>query len=308
MKRTRARQESKAKNWVFTVNNPSDDDSLTPEAWPACSFACWQKESGEAGTPHFQGYVQFSERITLSEMKTLLGLERAHFEVARGSPEANRVYCSKEEGRLDGPFSWGTISGGQGTRTDILAVKDAVDAGASRADLYEDHFATYLRMERAINNYKSFRAVARSTAPVVLLFVGLAGMGKSRSAWTLANMLGSVYMCPRPKGSGSYFDKYDNQDVFYIDEMSGAFCTPTFFNCLCDRYPMEIPVHGGVGHQFNSPYIIITANRIPSMWWKVDFNLAAIMRRITVIIKYFPIVPRVRTVVYNPATSQFIHQ
>lgn len=306
MKRGRI-YESKAKNWVFTVNNPDDGVVLTPEEWPA-NFVCWQLEAGEAGTPHFQGYAQFKERLTMSAVKSLCGLERAHLEPARGSPEQNELYCSKTAGRLAGPFKLGTRQAGQGTRTDILAIKAAVDEGAGRSELYEDHFVTYGRMERFINNYRAYVALARSTAPVVILFVGLAGLGKTRTAMNLAQRLGSVYVCPRPKGSGSYFDKYDNDTVFFIDEMSGAFCTPTFFNQLCDRYPFEIPVHGGVGHQFNSPYIFITANKLPSMWWKVDFNLAAIMRRITIIFKYFPLRPKYKTVVYDPVAQQFLHQ
>lgn len=306
MKRTRGPQESKAKNWVFTVNNPPEGVALPVEDWLA-AYVVWQLEAGDAGTPHLQGYIQFSERRSLSQVKALAGLERAHLEVARGTPEQNKKYCTKDEGRISGPFEVGVMLGGQGTRTDVLAVKSAIDDGASRAELYEEHFVTYSRMERFVNNYRSFRAPPRSSMPVVVLFVGLAGMGKTRTAMNIAERLGSVYVCPRPKGSGSYFDKYDGQDVFFIDEMSGAFCTPTFFNSLCDRYPFEVPVHGGVGHQFTSPYIFITANRLPSMWWKVDFNLAAIMRRICIVVKYFPIVPKHRAVVYDSASGQFIH-
>jgi len=306
-KRLRPSGESRAKNWVFTVNNPDDGAVLTPEAWPSFAYACWQKEEGESKTPHFQGFVQFTDKLSLSQVKALDGLERAHLEVMRGKAEANRAYCTKPEGRLDGPFEVGHMVSGQGTRTDVLAVKEAIDAGASREELYSDHFITYSRMERFVNNYRSFVALPRSSAPIVLLFVGLAGMGKTRSAMNLALQLGSVYMAPRPKGSGSYFDKYDGQDVFFIDEMSGAFCTPTFFNTLCDRYPMELPVHGGVGHQFISKYIIITANLLPSMWWK-SFNVAACLRRITVVIKFFPLKPKAKTVLYNGLTGQFEHR
>jgi len=305
-KRSRPPQESKAKNWVFTVNNPGDGAVLTPEEWPQAAFACWQLEEGESGTPHFQGFVQFLTKLSLSQVKALHGLERAHLEVMRGKAEQNVVYCTKETGRVSGPFRWGVMQTGQGTRTDVLAVKTAIDEGASRSDLYEEHFQTYSRIERFVNNYRAFIRPPRDSPPVVLLFIGLAGRGKTRSATIFANALGSVYFAPRPKGSGSYFDNYDGQDVFFVDEMSGAFCTPTFFNCLLDRYPMELPVHGGVGHQFTSSYIIITANLLPSMWWK-NFNVAALMRRITVVFKFFPLVPKRRTVVFNTETQQFEH-
>jgi len=307
MKRDRPPQESKAKNWVFTVNNPEELAVLTPEAWPSVQFCCWQKEVGESGTPHFQGFVQFKTKLSLSQVKSLDGLERAHLEVMRGKAEQNKKYCTKEDGRLDGPWEMGIMASGQGTRTDVLAVKSAIDEGASRSELYEEHFVTYSRIERFVNNYRAHVAAPRTEPPIVLLFVGLAGMGKTRSAYIVANQLGAVYTCPRPKNSGMYFDKYDGQDVLFIDEMSGAFCTPTFFNTLCDRYPMDLPVHGGVGHQFTSRYIIITANLLPRMWWK-QFNVAALMRRITLVFKFFPLVPRRPTVVYDPVTQSFVHK
>lgn len=67
-------------------------------------YCCWQLERGENGTPHFQGYVQFNDKMSLSKMKALGGLERAHLEVAKGKWQDNKKYCSKDEGRLDGPF------------------------------------------------------------------------------------------------------------------------------------------------------------------------------------------------------------
>jgi len=42
MKRARAPQESKAKNWVFTVNNPDEGAVLTPQEWPTLLYVCWQ--------------------------------------------------------------------------------------------------------------------------------------------------------------------------------------------------------------------------------------------------------------------------
>lgn len=306
-KRQRAPQESKAKNWVFTINNPSQGAALLPSEWPHALFAMWQLERGESGTPHYQGFVQFAARRSLTQVKALPGMERAHLDVMRGTFEENEIYCSKDEDRIDGPFRWGAPQKGQGTRTDLLAVKASVDQGASRADLYEKHFATYARTERFVNNYRAFVQQKRTEPPVVLLFVGLAGLGKTRTARILAEYLGTVYYCPRPKGSGSYFDNYDNEDVFFIDEMSGSFCTPTFFNSLCDWLPFELPVHGGVGRSFTSKYIIITANLLPKMWWK-NFNVSALLRRINLVIKYFPITPKKRGVVYDPITGQFLHE
>ena len=52
------------------------------------------REVGQEGTPHLQGYVIMEKKTTLVEMKKLF--PRAHLEVAKGSPEQNKIYCSKD--------------------------------------------------------------------------------------------------------------------------------------------------------------------------------------------------------------------
>jgi len=47
-----------AKNWLFTINNPTDEDqirltSLKDEA--NVQYFIYQLEQGDEGTPHFQG-------------------------------------------------------------------------------------------------------------------------------------------------------------------------------------------------------------------------------------------------------------
>jgi len=61
-------------------------------------------------------------------MKRLFG-NRAHLEVAKGSPSQNKDYCSKPEGRESGPFEFGEMKGGSGTRNDISDFVDRVKSG-----------------------------------------------------------------------------------------------------------------------------------------------------------------------------------
>ena len=82
-------------------------------------FLVYQLEAGESGTPHLQGYVQLSKRKRLGQVKALLS-PRIHAEVARGKPAANYEYCTKPDGRLEGPFEYGSMASGQGTRNDIV--------------------------------------------------------------------------------------------------------------------------------------------------------------------------------------------
>lgn len=193
---------------------------------------------------------------------------------------------------------------GQGGRTDLLAVKEAIDEGASISDLYADHWITFARHERFVNNYFAFKTKPRTTAPVVLLFVGLSGHGKTRVCQSVCEYLGSYYKVPPSRASGMWFDEYRQETTCWIDDFDGSVCTPSFFKQLTDRYEIKVPVLQQKPVQFTSDYIIITSNVLPRDWWKKT-NVVAITRRICIIGKFIPPRPP-RRVVLN-AQGQFIH-
>jgi len=277
---------SQAKNWVFTLNNYvalCDFDEVSD----LISYAIYQEEVGETGTPHLQGYLQCSRRVRLGQLQAIPSLAGAHFEVAKGSPEQNRAYCTKPEGRLGGPYEFGQPAQGQGARSDLLALKRVIDEGSTVDALYEASFSNMIRYGRALLSYKRFRTAPRNFETLCFFFCGLSGWGKSRTVLTLAQMLGSVYHVPSSKGSGLYWDDYDGETSVIIDEMDGSRCNPTFLNSLMDRYPFIVPVHGGAGHQFVSRYIFIISNYHPSYWWpKSRPNLDPFFRRLIFTFKF----------------------
>ena len=86
------------RKWCFTINNYTEEDEqnlldkLTPDK---VVYAIVGREKGESGTPHLQGYVYFKRRLNMSTPKARLG-KTAHLEPARGTPEQNEQYCSKD--------------------------------------------------------------------------------------------------------------------------------------------------------------------------------------------------------------------
>ena len=66
-----------------------------------------QKERGAEGTEHIQAYISFENAVAFTTVKTIF--QGAHIEAARGSPEENRTYCTKEETRVAGPWEYGTL-------------------------------------------------------------------------------------------------------------------------------------------------------------------------------------------------------
>ncbi len=98
----------RSRGWTITLNNPTIEDLIffrDPTIRASASHYVAQLEVGSAGTPHVQGYVRWTNAKAFAPTKALL--RNAHIEAARGSIEDNRKYCTKPEGRLEGPWLFG---------------------------------------------------------------------------------------------------------------------------------------------------------------------------------------------------------
>ena len=107
--------------WCMTINNPTTEEVEFLENIE-CRYLIVGDEVGEEGTPHLQIYIYFVNGRTFNRMKR--DFPRAHIEVARGSPEENREYCSKENVMIER----GNIPT-QGRRSDIIAYIELVKSG-----------------------------------------------------------------------------------------------------------------------------------------------------------------------------------
>lgn len=136
--------------YCFTINNPTDDETTVLTApFPSEGHAylrciVFQKEVGESGTPHFQGYVEFLVRTSIVKAKTYAGFERAHLERRRGSALQAADYCRKEP-RLAGPWEFGSFALKSGTRSDLILFKQDIDDGLTRDELWDKHPSIFAR-------------------------------------------------------------------------------------------------------------------------------------------------------------------
>jgi len=93
-------------NWCFTLNNFTSDDlehieDVSNNA--SVSYLLIGQETGESGTPHIQGFIQFNKKLRFNQVKDLIS-QRIHLEACKGTAFANIAYCKKE-----GNFQeWGT--------------------------------------------------------------------------------------------------------------------------------------------------------------------------------------------------------
>lgn len=257
--------------WVFTVNNPASEYDLESILTGKCKYAVFQYEKGELrGTTHIQGYVFFNSRKRGSTVKKLFNCNPWVAPRAGTHSEA-KAYASKEGTRLH-PLLVATVIGsdegipeGQGARTDIDALHEFLDTGASMIKVSEEYFSAFIRHQRGITAYRNLHAEKRMWEMEIMVLVGPTGTGKTRKAYKAYS--NSLYSLPPKKGSGCYWDYYDGEETVLIDECYGNRFSYSFLLQLLDRWPLMVPNHGGY-LSFSSHRIILTSNTHPKYWYK----------------------------------------
>lgn len=275
---------SGAKNWCFTLNNPVS--TLSTE-WEHLVYRIYQLEKGENGTPHYQGFASFGKRRTLGQLK--LHDPRINWRVARGSPKSNYAYCTKLDTRVDAPIEFGLLdhAAASGKRTDISdafqKIKD--DSKYSTFDYMEDFTGLWLRYPNFIARVRTNREPVSRTAGIhVTLLLGAPGTGKSRYVYT-------HHPEAFRKPAGSWFDGYEGQTKLLLEDFDSSTLDSQSLLTLLDRYPLSAPVKGSF-LSIHASTFFITSNYEPKDWYPDEYQrkhylLAAIHRRITLVLEFF---------------------
>ena len=254
-------------NWFFTINNPVETDD--PKQWPS-QYLVYQLEVGESGTPHYQGVVHFAESQRFAALKKMNS--RAHWEPVRSLRHAI-VYCTKEEGRLDGPWRQG-ICPKQGLRTDLARCMEDVRAKRTLHQLYDDHPSVMTRYGRGIKEYKRLCTPKRSSMTSCVVYYGETLMGKTT---TLKEKYPDAYW----HDGTQWFDDYDGQSVTIIDDFYGQVPIWKMLKMI-NHAPYRVQTKGGYV-EFTSRLVVITTNIHPGDWYsdKVPIHVKeALCRRI----------------------------
>lgn len=268
-----------SKYWCFTdFDCTLDRHKFLQGLYPqVCNQLVYQEEvCGSTERHHFQGFIGFSRKISLTEVKRLLQ-SNLHVESVKKSIAAAQNYCMKADSKVSEgmEFSAG-INKVAGSRTDLLICKDLLDKGISDADLYESHFETSAANYRFFDRYRLAKASHRMEPPEVIILYGPTGTGKTR--WVYDNFTDVYSKDPTNK----WWDGYRQNQCILIDEFH-CNLPLNYMLRLLDRYPMTVETKGG-STVVNSPTIVITTNLNPT----VDFysecdhrSRAAFFRRVT---------------------------
>lgn len=256
-------------------------------------LVCQEEVCPDTLRPHIQGYIEYrsNQRLVALRESELWSGEVVRFVNARGTAAENKVYCSKKESRplhlkdLDGVvFEVGVPANvGKGSRSDIISVKRAIDAGEKLDGVWQNEktFEAMLKYHKSFALYEQVvahkRAVGGGAGAAqmgmreveVIVYWGPPGVGKSYRAISelTAGPNSDYYAVPMPKGSGLYFDGYVGQENVLIDEMRGSRMPHEDLLRILDRYHTTVPIHGG-SVVWRPRKIILTSNYHPFFWYQ----------------------------------------
>ncbi len=271
--RSRNGPPRRSRNWCFTWNNPpesADDQLANAFTSGGVSFICYQHEVGETtGTPHVQGYLEAANPRTLGGIKTALGAPSLHLETRRGTAQEAADYCKKPGGT--GYTEYGNIRPGQGTRTDLNAVRDDIIAGTlNELELVDAHFSAYAKYHRFFGMYRELRrrytedpSYARKR---VVYYGGSTGTGKTAKALGLLRGLFAgyeIYIRPSTTGSVAWFPNLSVEHRGMIIDEFRSDISLTVMLRLLDGYPYQVETKGGFIDTRYIKVIIITSNYMP---------------------------------------------
>ena len=156
---------AQSRSWCFTVPNYHDEQLLHLQLLaedPRVSYLIFGREvSPGTGLRHLQGYVRFDQRLRFASVRGLL--PQCHLTSARGSPEQNFLYCSKD-GDFD-EFGARPVSS-QGRRSDFERYRDwCIELGRlpTERELVDNFVSLYGRYRHALHQ------IAREVCPPAVL-------------------------------------------------------------------------------------------------------------------------------------------
>jgi len=259
---------ARARGWCFTVNNPGGFDDIDIQVMSGESEYCIRgKETGEEGTPHYQGYVYFKTLKSLAQLKKYL--PRAHLERQRGTFDEAIVYCQK-----DGDWEeWGDRpSGPSGQANQWKEVLQLARAG--EVQKIEDNYpAIFLRY------HTKLLGLRRNDNPTILdnleneWWYGATGTGKSKELW-------ERYPNHFQKSLNKWWDGYQNEDIVAIEEWSPKNeVTSSSLKIWADRYPFTGEIKGGTLQKLRPKKIIVLSNYTIDECFANSQDLGPIKRR-----------------------------
>lgn len=289
-----------ARKFCFKLCNPSSNELESPRDWPYVKYAMWQYQSDErTGVPYLQGFVSFKQPLRPSALKKID--QRISWRNQLGSHAANVKHCTKEEGRIDGPWEHGNPPR-QGQRTDLersAREKPVPKHEKARSKhkkpipklkksfftkfgkvLTPAQIARVERMEDLSFRYAEHRDFKKDKVVVKVFYGAASHETKMRRA--LAECESEPYIVKRPKSRKNgavWFDDYRSERDIIIPHYD-AYMPFYFLKSLLQPFPMHVPRRWCSGFPFLGLNFWILSEKHPEQWYPRDV-IDGVMSRLT---------------------------
>lgn len=262
-----------SRGWCFTINNPDADYAETLIGSIPHKYIVFQEERGAQGTTHVQGYVYFANAKQVQAVSRMGPFRHAHLEIARGTAEQNRDYCTKEDTRVNGPWEDGTIPMQGKSNAARELVSAIVNLDVAVEEIAEEDLYTYVRCEKMMKAArmhalkKKCRSMGYRDVRTLVIW-GKPGVGKSRlAAWIGSQGDHRCYRIHQPIDVHTRwaFNEYDGEDTLIIED---AFFQPEripeFLKILDGYFYHQYAMYGWIYPCWTR--VIITANTDVYKW------------------------------------------
>lgn len=245
----------KHRNYIGTDNNLDSKlatDAGRREVGDKVKFLCCQIERGEEEKrDHVQFVVCCKTQLVLGSydaatkrgvgIKGLLGSNTIHVEPVQDLKGAIK-YCQKEETRIEGPFIFGEAPH-QGKRTDLADACMAVQRGANMRQLCAEFPSVVAKYPHGMATLIANQPRGPRGEPIIIWIWGASGSGKSK--WIEENIRSKYEYGEYDDVEGTtWFPDYHGEAICIFDDFN-ANLSFGYYNKICDRYPLSVPVKGG---------------------------------------------------------------
>jgi len=245
----------RSRAWVFTWNNYTDDTTdLIDQHFlnDAVRYVVYGRETGDSGTPHLQGYIEYEAARTRQQVaKKLPG---AYVAIRRGTAAQAADYCKKGNEFIE----YGEISDSADDKK--AKAKEAYGMIVKKAEegdlgwVKENYPKVYLQWKPRLEDICIPNTAIIDGDLQNEWWVGATGTGKSKRLWT-------EYPAHYQKELNKWWCGYRGEEVVAIEEWSPKNeCTGSQLKIWADRYPFTGQIKGGSLKKIRPKKIIVLSN------------------------------------------------
>jgi len=284
---------------VFTVNNYTEETvKMIKEYAEANARYCIMgfETAPTTGTQHIQGYIQFRKQTRVGQLAKSW---KAWFNVARGSPQENKAYCSKGDNYVEIGEPATQESGGK-AGGEIEKERWAKNIELAKEGKFEELERT--DPEAYTRCYHTYKRMFQDAMPRVpdrdkldnLWVWGAPGVGKSRGARQL--LLSEGFATYYEKPLNKWWDGYQDEEAVIIDDLDKNHeCLSSHLKHWADHYAFIGEIKGG-SRRIRPKKIIVTSNYPPEQIFNDSVTVEAIKRRFEVM----------HVISYDSVTKKFV--